>query len=807
MNSRNPEWPIHPKWLSIKKDVPENKVKPNSEGLFNPYTLRGFIADASAEKDIQNVISLFQVVPKGYEYEAANERIERIDNSIIRNNYIKNILKDREIIRIDIYENKPCCTAFRYCNDNYGNNCKNKCFDLDSRVALFYHQKLESIHFNNEYDKYIETLSGIVEEYNDSMQKVDNEYKAIPVELPVSYISNDKGYKSVYIKYQCFYSRLDEFIFPVIHSGKVIAVTILGQRPHKGLKKEDMFKYFLENICTNSESDKDSKDKLTQSIAALSDDFFNGESFRDEMKEAIFNRIKDLEERTDDAVLSVAQKYVSEKFRKIEKDYRDCLQETQPTKNNIVLANHISSHLDKALSEISQEFNKSGFMRIYTRKPEIETIDKSKIEFTLIGNSITTSEQFKSEQRQTILQFRALPSQDINKISDLEERLQSTIPSFQDNDFFKLKTQFSSKMGYVVWERNDSWKENYPEQYKLYARSLKATYPSLLEPYFILRSLGLEENLERAMRFAVHESAQIIPAVIDSINTDDTRKTIEENLSEIRTFNITIPSYKVIDSTQRLMLLERIFRTSTMIFKKTEAKLEWHDFYRIVYATDSLFSRKTREDNEQYLNIDFETQLKHYDIYTDYGFMSHILFNLIDNAIKYGFRGTNILFKVKQKKDSRWNLIDELQLSIVSFGNEIKEKDRGKIFDLYYRPDESVGTEGMGIGLFLAKQLCHSMGYKIECMKSVLVKNINLPYYFYYKEAIPNYRERTLSNNTVDCLDTPIEESKVTDVVNNKIKKWRISDFELEENLYMPIYKNEFVITIPINKNTLKYKL
>jgi len=67
-------WPISPTFISLQKDaykgIPytdesgeRHIYSPNKDGIFSSDELRGFLADASDDKDINNPISLFQIIP------------------------------------------------------------------------------------------------------------------------------------------------------------------------------------------------------------------------------------------------------------------------------------------------------------------------------------------------------------------------------------------------------------------------------------------------------------------------------------------------------------------------------------------------------------------------------------------------------------------------------------------------------------------------------------------------------------------------------------------------------------------------
>ena len=59
----NDEWPISPTFLSLRENCHEDTIKCNTDGIYYPDYLRGFIADLSRDKSIQNSLSLFQFVP------------------------------------------------------------------------------------------------------------------------------------------------------------------------------------------------------------------------------------------------------------------------------------------------------------------------------------------------------------------------------------------------------------------------------------------------------------------------------------------------------------------------------------------------------------------------------------------------------------------------------------------------------------------------------------------------------------------------------------------------------------------------
>lgn len=62
----NDEWPISPTFLSLRDGCHEDTVNCNRDGIYYLDYLRGFIANLSRDKNIQNALSLFQFVPADF---------------------------------------------------------------------------------------------------------------------------------------------------------------------------------------------------------------------------------------------------------------------------------------------------------------------------------------------------------------------------------------------------------------------------------------------------------------------------------------------------------------------------------------------------------------------------------------------------------------------------------------------------------------------------------------------------------------------------------------------------------------------
>ena len=84
--------------------------------------------------------------------------------------------------------------------------------------------------------------------------------------------------------------------------------------------------------------------------------------------------------------------------------------------------------------------------------------------------------------------------------------------------------------------------------------------------------------------------------------------------------------------------------------------------------------------------------------------MKQVLLNLIDNAVKYSAAGTPIVLKLDQ-------FHDKVVIQVCDHGYGIPLQHQARIFERFYRVDESrsPATGGSGLGLSIVKTLVEGM--------------------------------------------------------------------------------------------------
>lgn len=116
--------------------------------------------------------------------------------------------------------------------------------------------------------------------------------------------------------------------------------------------------------------------------------------------------------------------------------------------------------------------------------------------------------------------------------------------------------------------------------------------------------------------------------------------------------------------------------------------------------------------NQNDLNILLEAPNEDLNVNVDPAKMVRVFENIISNAIRYSNKKSNINIKILKAENGA-------VVSIENEGKPIKEEELNKIFDMFYRTDESRNnkTGGSGIGLAIAKSIVELHEGKIwaEC--------------------------------------------------------------------------------------------
>lgn len=114
------------------------------------------------------------------------------------------------------------------------------------------------------------------------------------------------------------------------------------------------------------------------------------------------------------------------------------------------------------------------------------------------------------------------------------------------------------------------------------------------------------------------------------------------------------------------------------------------------------------EKKNIHVSVDCPEELK---VSHDRKWTSEALFNILDNAVKYTPDGGSIHVFAES-----WEF---LKIDITDNGKGIPEKLQGAVFKRFYRENEVHDIEGIGIGLYLAREIITMQGGYIKVMSEV----------------------------------------------------------------------------------------
>ncbi len=135
--------------------------------------------------------------------------------------------------------------------------------------------------------------------------------------------------------------------------------------------------------------------------------------------------------------------------------------------------------------------------------------------------------------------------------------------------------------------------------------------------------------------------------------------------------------------------------------RNTDVVLTSVDAWEIIL--NIMFNLEQRIEEKKLYVQDFETEELY--VSADKDMLHQVVYNLIDNAVKYTPVGGELL--VTAKKDGKYALI-----SVQNSGNGIAPEEQPFVFERFYKADKSRGLDksGTGLGLYIVKRLTTGMG-------------------------------------------------------------------------------------------------
>jgi two-component system phosphate regulon sensor histidine kinase PhoR len=167
--------------------------------------------------------------------------------------------------------------------------------------------------------------------------------------------------------------------------------------------------------------------------------------------------------------------------------------------------------------------------------------------------------------------------------------------------------------------------------------------------------------------------------------------------------------------------IEQILNISKADYAPLELKKETLLIVPIIEETIENIQMKYPE-----ATIKIDTDSVEYYIETDVFHFSNLVYNLLDNAVKYCTDKPDITIRISMENQI-------LKLAFIDNGIGISPKNISLIFDKFYRAQNEKSNEvnGFGLGLYYVKEICNLQNWKIKAENNLekgITITLSIPY-------------------------------------------------------------------------------
>lgn len=269
------------------------------------------------------------------------------------------------------------------------------------------------------------------------------------------------------------------------------------------------------------------------------------------------------------------------------------------------------------------------------------------------------------------------------------------------------------------------WKDEY--------RFLKSdgTYASVLDQGYIqhddqkkaIRMIGTMYDMTEQNRYlskmkeAVRARDEFLSIASHELKTPLTSMILQMQMMERKIERGTSNIPMILDTTKHLLrrcgllnsLIDDMLDVSRIANGKMSFNFQQESLKSVVMASLESFSINIEEKNIK-IEVDLEDDV---NVKADPFRLEQVVSNLLSNAIKYG-QGKPIKIRVRQEEQC--GVID-----VIDHGLGISPENTEKIFNLFERAISSLNISGLGLGLYISKQIIDAHEGRIE-VKSELEK-------------------------------------------------------------------------------------
>lgn len=167
---------------------------------------------------------------------------------------------------------------------------------------------------------------------------------------------------------------------------------------------------------------------------------------------------------------------------------------------------------------------------------------------------------------------------------------------------------------------------------------------------------------------------------------------------------------RLIAETERLTKLTQSMLSLNSTEQKGLLMRTNFDINRVIKEVCASFEMTCRKKN---MTFELTFAARKEMVYGDYAKLQQVLYNLIDNALKFSDPSTSILIRTGRSGT-------KVFVSVKDSGIGIRKRDLQKIWDRFYKTDQSRGRDkqGTGLGLAIVKSIVSAHGENIDCVST-----------------------------------------------------------------------------------------
>jgi len=280
----------------------------------------------------------------------------------------------------------------------------------------------------------------------------------------------------------------------------------------------------------------------------------------------------------------------------------------------------------------------------------------------------------------------------------------------------------------------------FPSKKQFVLSSIKFTVPSVIFSvlllvvftvtlYIIVKQKHFSEIKKDFISNMTHELKTPVSSISiagQMLSDENFITTLEQSGSLSKSSSFHRITRTIADETKRLQfLIDKVLQITLMEDGSSILKIKELDANDLLLKVTHIFNIQVEKYGG---TLELEIEALESTVYVDEMHFTNVLFNLMENAVKYRRQEVPLLLKVRTE-----NIEDKICISIRDNGTGIKKENLKKIFDRYYRVHTGNihNVKGFGLGLAYVKKIVEELNgtVKVESEKNVgTMFTISLPY-------------------------------------------------------------------------------